>query len=237
MNFAGIDGCPFGWFCVQIENKRFTCFLVENLSQLPSGFLSNNRIWIDMPIGFASKNIKRSLDAKLRKKLGNKSSSVFTPPLREALNENNKKAAKSINKDISGKSLSEQILNIMPKMRELDNFLQQYPEHNIFESHPELNFKSLNKNRDLNTKKGKKSGFKQRLEILSKHNSKIPAFVENVLQQELRKNVKKDDILDASCLALANYLAGENRFNLIENDPEFPVDDCGIPIRVAYLKS
>jgi len=105
-----------------------------------------------------------------------------------------------------------------------------------FKSHPELNFNPSITTGILELKK-KPSGFKQRLEILSKHNSKIPAFVENVLQQELRKNVKKDDILDASCLALANYLAGENRFNLIENDPEFPVDDCGIPIRVAYLKS
>lgn len=208
--------------------------LYNRLDELSNDFLQKNRIWIDIPAGLASATTKREVDRSLRRELGPKSSSVFTPPIREALEAKTKAEAKSINKKITGKSLSEQTLNITPKIAELDQFIQNNPTADICESHPEYGFKILNHGKDLTTKKGKPEGFEQRLNLLNTHLHKSRALIDSILRAERRKDVKKDDILDAACLAVCNYLAGYSQIDSLDNPQEFPMDDKTIPIKIAF---
>ena len=69
-----------------------------------------------------------------------------------------------------GKSLPKQTINIIPKIRELDEFLTNHPEYKnrILESHPEIDFARLNGAVVLSRKK-EFPGFSERAAILKKY--------------------------------------------------------------------
>ena len=66
-----------------------------------------------------------------------------------------------INQKITGKGTSIQAYNISPKIKAVDEWLNEKPNGlDIYEAHPELCFKTLNKNIDLEYSKHDKSGVK-----------------------------------------------------------------------------
>ena len=176
--YIGIDGCSKGWIAAildygQLRIKRYkTLSEIIDANPLPATFL------IDMPIG---------LPEKLQAKDQN----------REATG----KLQKETNEEILKKSLSKQSISIIPKIKEVDDFLQTHKEYKdiLCESHPELCFARL-KGSVLQTKKSSAVGVTERSGILSKHiKDERLEFVYN-LAKELE--CKPDDILDAACLAV-----------------------------------
>ena len=108
---------------------------------------------------------------------------------------------KETNEEILKKSLSKQSISIIPKIKEVDDFLQTHKEYKdiLCESHPELCFARL-KGSVLQTKKSSAVGVTERSGILSKHiKDERLEFVYD-LAKELE--CKPDDILDAACLAV-----------------------------------
>lgn len=105
---------------------------------------------------------------------------------------------------------------------------------NVFnESHPELVFWFLNGKKDLINNKKSNDGILERLNILSKYDSRVFEIYNLALRKYLRKDVKKDDIIDAIALALSAYLSNNN-LKGIPIKPE--KDNFEIEMKIVYYE-
>ena len=223
-NILGIDGSKNGWVGVKQNAKR------EDFSEIIFkekliDFLSTDikLIIIDMPIGL-DKNIQqggRLVDKEARKKLLKRKSSIFNAPIRDVLKAKSYDEANTISKS-KGLGISKQSWNLVPKINELDQILQIKIRPQIYESHPELCFQTMNDG-ELKFSKKEKLGIKERRNILTKN-----GFDKKFLDRNLKKNKNfhSDDFLDACALSwTAKRIMNEKNINLPE-DPK--KDELGI---------
>ncbi len=233
MTFGGIDGCKAGWLLITYKAGKYSWHLLQDINQLSNIIIGSARLFIDMPIGLAAQNHPRTIEKVLRNELGNRSATVFNVPVREAVYESDKQRAKELNIKITGKSLSEQSLNIKPKILELDQFLKQKPKDlELIESHPELCFKYLNGS-ILQTRKSEKSGVEERLEILKNYDPACLKVYKSIFQNTLRKHIKADDIVDALVLCLSNRLNEYNAPHLLLDANRY--DKLHNEIKIGYF--
>lgn len=234
MEVAGVDGCPAGWLMVKYTSGTFYHQIHHNFEELVSANPNLTRILIDIPVGLASPGYPRTIDQKLREQLPERSSTVFNTPVRAAIYASQFDEARQINKQMTGKSLSIQSLNLMDKIKQVDQYLISAPknEAKIYESHPELCFKSLHNDRTSLSKKSTKEGLRDRLLVLANYEPSIKYLYQNILASTLRKHVRRDDIVDAFCLCLINKMAlhGELRFLSDDNVK----DEHSIEIKIVY---
>jgi len=235
-DFIGIDGCRYGWFVVKTNQQDWKIELIKNINDLKIEDNITKQIIIDIPIGLPNRDLKaRECDIIARKLLGKRASSIFSAPIREILDAENYKTACSINKEFTGKKISLQTWNLIPKIKEIDNFLMKNKRYiTVFnESHPELVFWFLNGKKDLINNKKSNDGILERLNILSKYDSRVFEIYNLALRKYLRKDVKKDDIIDAIALALSAYLSNNN-LNGIPIKPE--KDNFEIEMKIVYYE-
>lgn len=231
MNIIGIDACRSGWCGVGVidHQKIWGCF--GSLRELTNFYPNLQRVLIDIPIGLSSKNFSRTVDAKARAYLGQRKSSIFSPPCREAIYAHNYKDALNINKGICGKGISIQAYNISQKIKEIDEWTDTKPEAiKIFEAHPELCFKTLNLNQDLEFSKHVKAGIAERLNILLQTDDSLKVIYEDLLKEYKRSQLKRDDILDAMALYLINLNSPDLKYFEDENN----LDASGKAVRIVY---
>ena len=121
----GIDGCKYGWIAIKIgKDSLFSISKHSNFTSIFKTYPSADRYLVDMVIGLADQNHPRDIETMARQKLKPKrASSVFTPPCRSAIYESTYELAKEKNKAILGKSFSIQAWNIVPKIREVDEYI------------------------------------------------------------------------------------------------------------------
>ncbi|MFO7863136.1 MAG: DUF429 domain-containing protein [Salinivirgaceae bacterium] len=208
MDYLGVDGCPQGWFVIKIDsNGNLRWHLVERLIEITLP-IKPYHAFIDMPIGLNRAGSTRKCDVLLRSQLPRLlKSSVFSPPVEEAVFADTYREACEINQRITGKKISKQAWNITPRIRELNRFLECGKQSECWhESHPELFFQRLNNDVALTFKKKQKQGVEERLAILKMCFSSVDVFFYSILQSTLRKHLKADDILDAMVLAIGAYL-------------------------------
>ncbi len=210
-DFAAVDGCKGGWCVIaQVEGNVITK-VVKYLEEFLSNYPQIEMVFIDIPIGLSSQDYERNIDRTLRSKLPGKSSSVFTPPCREALEANDYNEANIINKRITGKGLSIQAYYIGEKIKEIDQLIQSHKFKAVFiESHPELCFKQLNQNQVLRSKKSTQEGINDRIKVINTYKKQYFDLYEQFLNTFKRSTAKKDDILDAisifCCICEASQL-------------------------------
>ncbi len=102
------------------------------------------RVLIDMPIGLPDAG-SRVADQQARAALGPRRSSVFPTPPRSTLGASNYAEARELSRASTGKAISVQAWNLIPRIREVDEFLQD-PDSSALrpeEAHPELGFAAL----------------------------------------------------------------------------------------------
>ena len=141
---------------------------------------------------------------------------------------------KEINNQVLKKSLSSQSIAIIPKIKEVDDFLQSHREYKeiLCESHPELCFARL-KGAVLQTKKSSIVGATERAGILSKYIVDERLEFTYDLAKEL--DCKPDDILDAACLAVT---AAFKVHSMTETIPEKPgIDASGLIMQMVVPKN
>ncbi|MEM8550533.1 MAG: DUF429 domain-containing protein [Verrucomicrobiota bacterium] len=226
---VGIDGCHSGWLAVILDKDgkvRSRCepelgFL---LALLPATVL------IDMPIGLPSaREPARLCDRLARKLLGKGATSrVFSPPIREILGESDYAAACARSRELTGKAISKQAYNIMPKIRQLDAALRVYPElqPQVRESHPEVCFARL-AGQTMPPKKDS-TGIRARLACLKTHWPNAEAAFTTIRSCYGRTQVADDDIVDAMVLAWVAVQAP------LVSLPEVPPRDaCDLPMQIV----
>ena len=123
MFYVGIDACKAGWFAVSLESgSNFSIEIFSNISGLWDNYHDAKLILIDIPIGLRESGLdERLCDKEARRLLGKRGSSVFPAPCRAAVYANSYEEASLINEKNTGRKLSQQIWNIIPKIKQVDN--------------------------------------------------------------------------------------------------------------------
>ncbi|MBM7569263.1 DUF429 domain-containing protein [Paenibacillus sacheonensis] len=214
----GIDGCRSGWVAVILDNsvsnvQLITATTFNSLWSAINPKHNHDYILIDVPIGLPegiigtnNTHLDRNCDYDCRKMLiGNRKSSVFGTPTRQATRSS---TPSQTNLLINNKKLSKQSEGIIPKIREIDIFINSQLTGSIQdlmeESHPELCFQRFNNNLGLSYRKKRSIGRSERTNILINAGLTI-TNINNLLSHYCFNSVAKDDILDAAILALTAF--------------------------------
>ena len=223
MGYLGIDGCKGGWCGVYIVGDE-TKLLIEKTIDLVLAPLNDIKsVLIDIPIGLGSADVIRDLDSVARKLIKPKqTSSIFTPPIREALGADSYKNACAINAKISGKKISIQSWNITRKIIEVEKYLTNKSQSRriLHEAHPEICFKYLNCGKALTYKKRSPGylGINERLKILSRFHPKSLQIFRSTIKHVSSKLAQVDDIVDALCLAVVCKLGFELGYEKLQGN-------------------
>ena len=234
MNSLGIDACRMGWCVIGEINSSLVWGCYKSIKEVEQAFPAVETILIDIPVGLSSLKFERTIDIKARQYLKNRKSSIFSPPCREAVYTNPYQAALKLNRQVIGKGMSIQAYNLSPKIKEIDEWLDSKPEHiRVFEAHPELCFKSLNKTIDLQFSKHDKAGVIERQEVLFAYDVKLLPIYKTLMKSYKRSEVKPDDILDAMSLFATSHVEGRLLYLQDENS----IDETGKSVGMVYGNS
>ncbi|EJN61573.1 DUF429 domain-containing protein [Halogranum rubrum] len=243
MTYIGADGCPGGWLAVEYSDAGYErAEFYEDLKELYDDNDDATRILIDVPIGLREKdNTPRKCDAEARKKLGSpRSSSVFPTPIREALDAESYEEAKQKQEEHTDGSLNSQTWGIIPKIREVDEFLldnkELVEERRIREAHPEVCFWAFHgKSMEFSKTKQSGSAFWERMAVLqSVADDDVFDDLADAGEQCMGREASIDDYVDAFVLALtarSDECELETLPEDVEEDPE------GLPMEMVFTRS
>ncbi|MSV88611.1 MAG: DUF429 domain-containing protein [Actinobacteria bacterium] len=215
---AGVDGCRGGWVVVitGIEpGSPSTVAVVPDIApvtiDLGSGRLA--AVGIDMPIGLAADG-HRAADVAARRLLGARRSALFpTPPL-DVLGATDYADALARCRAASGKGLSIQAFNLLPKMRELASRIEPSMQPRLSEVHPETSF-AVVRGEPCAEPKRTPGGSAERRDALREH------FVDlDDLMQTIPRGAKPDDVLDAFAAAWTARRVATGRALVLGDDDE-----------------
>ena len=238
MKYLGIDGCSGGWFMIgEGNNGKVGYNLYDNIELLWQENKEVQLALIDIPIGLKETGPdERKCDKLARKILNKRKYSIFPAPCRQALAAESWEEANKINKKVRKKGLSKQSWYISSKIQEVDNLIKTEPGvKTVFrEAHPELGFWALNEEQEMEFNKKTEEGFQERLELLKSYLPDIGELVDSILNDYYRKDLARDDILDAFVLYLAAKLSNKNNWELISIPAESEIDPEGIRMEIVY---
>lgn len=226
----GIDGCKGGWIVAAINNGKLSIDKLNTFSSIINKYPEYDELLIDMVLGLPSHKEHIRPDGYGRKIIKERSSTIFPVPCRQAVYAENIAKAYDENVRVLGKKFTPLTVGIIPKMLEIDRFLQENTQYKniVKESHPEVCFARLHGSTVM-SKKSTEEGMEERISILSKC---LPTIDRNeivVTAKRFRCNV--DDILDAICLAVTANLVMQGKYEVI---PEEPMrDETGILMQMV----
>ena len=243
MSVVGVDGCPDGWLAVVYEGDTFARACThEDFGSVWETHGSAETVLVDVPIGLReASNEKRPCDDAARAVLGPRSSSVFPPPVRDAVDEDSYADAKALQEAQTDGSLGVQSWHIAPKIRQVDRLLRETaPEARgiVREAHPEVCFWALAGERPMAySKTGQPAAaFWERVAVLERTDDGILADVQ-AAGTDLGGGASLDDLLDAFVLAVtASDLTGPLRTLPPADSPAAERDPAGLPMEMVYSK-
>ena len=232
---AGVDGCRAGWIVVLVDERtpqlraqhvRLCAGFDEVLSVAPQPTV----LAIDIPIGLLDESWPggRSCDQQARRLLGRRASSVFSPPCRRILEATQYEQVRQ-------HGMSRQAFGILPKVREVDRFMLPALQHRVYETHPELVFRSLASHPMQHNKKtpaGHDERFRALASALDVPRQRLRRIAAQALQRFKRTQVALDDLLDACVLAWAAHRIAQGRACRVPVNP--PVDARGLRMEIWY---
>ncbi len=231
--YLGVDGCRGGWIACILDHGELRLERFGSVEEIVSASPVFDAFLIDMAVGLRSGLEQLRPDDLARKELKARASTLFPIPCRQAVYADTEEEQKKANIEALGKSLPKQTINIIPKIREVDEFLACHPEYKnrILESHPEIDFARLH-GAVVTTRKKEYEGFSERTAILKKYLPEVAFFEMWERAKEFRCN--PDDLLDAVCLAVTAALAAQGHCETIPSEPE--QDDAGLFMKLTVPK-
>lgn len=154
-------------------------------------------------------------------------------PCREAVYAESYEKACKINKKLTGKSISKQAWNIIPKIRDIDIFLikNKIFREKVREAAPEVCFQALTGSPMRYSKKNHE-GFSERMKALKRVCLAANKIADSALSKYRRKEIAKDDILDALVAVVTAKIGQEYGFHYIPCEPE--KDSEGLNIQMVF---
>jgi predicted RNase H-like nuclease len=232
---AGIDGCRAGWFYVELDATGGSRHGVASSFAGTIGELRRaNLVLVDIPIGLPGAGLQaRECDMAARQAISPRGSTIFPAPSRAALDAKDYAAACAANQDETGRRISRQCWNIVPKIREADRYLRRATGHPpIREMHPEVAFWALNGGKPLMTRKKSRVGLEERLAVLERYLPDARAVFADCEAAYRRKDVARDDIVDA----MAGAVTGTLRPALATFPARPARDGAGLPMEIVYAR-
>ncbi len=183
----GLDGCRTGWVVAVDGAGGETALLV--VPDIPAALgLHAAIVGIDIPLGLPAVG-PRACDVAARARLGPRRSSVFPAPVRSVLGAADHREAVARSVAASGRGLSIQAWNLVPKIADADRHLS--PDDLVVEVHPELSFATL-AGAPLRTAKRHPAGREDRLALLTEP---FPDVARRLATKP--RGCAADDVLDA----------------------------------------
>jgi len=234
--FIGIDGCRAGWFYVILdEEDNWSCRVAPDALAVGELSVEADSVLIDIPIGLLDAGPDgRLCDREARQRLGRgRAASVFSAPARCTLAAVSYPNALELNRQATGRGLSKQSWGIVPKIREIDALLCDNRKLRglLRECHPELCFRALNGKQAMQYNKKKREGQQERLAVLEHYFPECHALFEQACGEFLRREVARDDIIDAMvCAVTAKF--GYGGYRTVPASPAR--DGQGLPMEIVY---
>jgi predicted RNase H-like nuclease len=223
----GVDGCAKGWVGILLADDGVRGLFAPTIGELERAAREFGEVavmGVDMPIGLPDTGVRRA-DGMARRFVGPRSSSVFSTPVRAAVELDVYELAAQAHRTRADTGLTKQSFALWAKIREVEAWLPT-AGCRVVEVHPEVSFAALAQEPLIHPKKTW-SGVELRRGLL--------ATASIVLPPELglagaRAGV--DDVLDA---AVAAWSAARVRDGLARSmpDPPEPSSD-GIPAAIWY---
>jgi predicted RNase H-like nuclease len=188
----GIDGCRAGWLyvCQDLATGAISAGVLRSIEEVLAFPAARTVVGIDMPIGIPDAG-PRACEKAARRLLGRpRASSVFPVPARDVLHAATYADARRMGK------LNLQTWNIVPKIREVDEFLRSHSSYrSVFhEAHPELSFLRWNGGRPMKHSKKSAQGRAEREKLVKGFFGAGSKAARNGLP---RAGWANDDFLDA----------------------------------------
>ncbi|MET0532288.1 MAG: DUF429 domain-containing protein [Microvirga sp.] len=240
---AGVDGCRAGWIAVLMEmgNAASARIMVApTLDAIVGAPEAPAIVAVDMPIGLpeSTEGSGRAPERLIRPLLGQRQSSVFAIPSRQAVHAADYREACALALATSNppRKVSRQGFAIFAKIREVDALLRTRPDlvSRVYEVHPELAFWALNGEQALHEPKKVKGtpyppGMELRRRLLM--GAGLP---EELVHRPAPRGAASDDLLDALAgltVALDIARGGGQCF------PDPPGRDAhGLPVAIWTLR-
>lgn len=211
MAVLGVDGCRIGWVGVRWDSS-VEVMVAPTIDRLVALAGDVRAVAIDIPIGLPTEQ-PRTAERLARRELPGRASTVFNAPASAALDAADYHAANAANRLALGLGLSKQTWYLVPKIREVRDWLETGPAMPVVESHPELCFAAMNGG-VLVDGKTTADGEAHRRRLLAAHGLEVVA--------ERRAGVAVDDVLDAAATA---WTAGRFADGIAERLPAEPRDE------------
>ena len=242
--FVGVDGCPDGWFSVGLDNcEGYELEVFTAFDELLAHYGDAQLVLVDIPIGLPQGGEGRDCDREARKLLGRpRGSSVFPTPTRPTVNQAAKspgdyRGAVEIERCFAGKGINKQTFAIAPKIAEVDKVLLDRDASApppVREVHPEICFWALNNRQPMRARKKVREGERERLRVLREIEPRTQEIYDSALDTYLRRQVARDDILDALAAAVTAKLGWPNDLRTL---PECSPTDCNdLPMEMVYVR-
>jgi len=234
---VGLTWAGKGWFGVVLHDDGvWETDLFPSIFGLWKYHSDATNVFVDVPVGLPSGG-RRRCDRKAKRRLGTDHGSVFYAPVREAVYEGNIEEAKEIN-ERAGYSIQNQAWSVVPRIREVDEFLDTYPSarDRLGETHPELCFYALNGRTGLDAGKNTEAGREQRRELLVDEHPEAGRIYEDSVARFTEPAYAPlvggvADVLDAFVAAVTARRAPDGVATLPEDSP---TDERGLPMRITY---
>lgn len=227
---VGVDGCPGGWIAVRWADtmSHHLCRRFEDVLALDAAVIA-----VDMPIGFPEGS-GRAAEREARSRLGQRQSSVFSVPSRDAVmcEDYRDACAANLRNSDPPRKVAKQVFHIFPKMREIDALMTPGLQARIFEVHPELAFWAMNGESPLPLPKKLKSrpnppGLALRRGLLRAAGFPLAALPPPAYRAA---DVGTDDLLDACACAWSARRIAEGRAIRFPQHP--PLDRRGLRMEI-----
>lgn len=243
--YVGVDWAATGWFGVALsDDGTHEVDLYPSMLSVWHAHRDAETILVDVPIGLRESG-RREVDRRAKEVLsGARSHSVFSTPVREAVYAPTLAAAKEINEARAGVSVQNQAWRLCPRIREVDEFLTEFPEAigTVRETHPEVCFWSLNGGNSLRHSKHVDRGVTKRLRLIESYDdgaravydAAVETFIEPPTYARRLGKGDRDDVLDALVAAVtARRFAGE--YSTLPDDPEtVEIGGAAQPMEIVY---
>lgn len=193
MQVLGVDGARRGWVGVRWDGTEPEPLFAVTLAELCALAGPVGVVAVDMPIGL-SRTGPRACDVAVRPLLGRRRSSLFAPPVLDAIAHRSYADANAWSKEHTGHGISKQAWMLVPRILEVRE-LEATTDLPLHETFPELSFRAMNGGVPLTHGKRTWTGMATRLRLLAEAGIDLPADAGPA------GDVAADDLVDAAALA------------------------------------
>ena len=235
--YVGLDWASNGWFGAILDGGEWETELFPSVWSVWKYHSDADRILVGIPIGLPTGQ-KRDCDVAARRTLGRRGASVRYTPVREAVYCRTLDEAKAANEAGADFSIQNQAWSTVPRIREVDEFLDMYPSarDRLIETHPEVCFYALNGRRPLAASKRTAAGVRRRIDLLAEEDPASGETCKTAIERYTTPSYAPTvggahDVVDAVAAAVTAR-RGPDGWATLPRTP--PVDERGLPMRIVH---